>query len=79
MIQGCPGAARMKGTPEIHVKTCPECGKEIEIFSVDTHTQCVCGFIAYNQTQNCIAWCAYARECVGDEIYEMFMGGNKAG
>jgi len=74
MIANCPGAARLKGTPEIEVKTCPECGVEIEIFSVDTHEQCRCGFIAYNESQNCVKWCAYARECVGDEIYEKFVG-----
>jgi len=69
----CPGAANIKGTPEIKIKICPECGREIEIFSVDTHMQCECGFIAYNELQNCIKWCVHARECVGDEMYEKFM------
>jgi hypothetical protein len=41
------------------------CGREIEIFSVDTHVVCECGFVAYNDTQSCIRWCRYARECVG--------------
>jgi hypothetical protein len=69
----CPGAANLKGTPKIKLKICPECKKEIEIFSVDTHAECECGFIAYNDSQSCIKWCAYAKECVGDEIYEKFM------
>ena len=73
-IKGCPGAAHLKGTPEIIVKICPECGRELELFSPDTHVQCECGFIAYNDTQNCIRWCAYAKECVGEEVYEKFMG-----
>ena len=72
MINGCPGAAVFKGAQELKIKVCPECGEEIEIFSRDTHTQCKCGFTAYNDSQNCIKWCAYARECVGDEIYEKF-------
>ena len=73
-IQGCPASAKIKGTPEIILKTCPECEKEIEIFTSDPHGQCECGFIAYNDTQKCIAWCKHARECVGDEIYERFFG-----
>ena len=74
--KGCPAAAKLKGTPEIILKTCPECGREIEIFSTDPHGQCECGFIAYNDTQNCIMWCDYARKCVGDEIYEKFAQAN---
>lgn len=72
MLNGCPGVGGLRGTPTIAVKTCPECGREIEIFSVDTHVVCKCGFIVYNDTQTCIKWCAYARECVGDEIYDKF-------
>ncbi|MDR0469445.1 MAG: hypothetical protein LBH09_05675 [Peptococcaceae bacterium] len=73
MLSGCPGAAMLRGAPSIKIKICPECGREIEIFSIDTHIVCECGFIAYNDTQSCIQWCAYARECVGDTIYNAFM------
>jgi len=72
----CPGAQRLR-VPEIIEKTCPECGREIEIFSNQTHTQCECGFIAYNDAQSCIKWCAHARECVGDEIYNRFKNNEK--
>jgi hypothetical protein len=71
---GCPGAASLRGTPTITEKICPECGREIEIFSIDTHVVCECGFVAYNDTQSCLKWCVHARECVGDELYERFMG-----
>ena len=71
-MTGCPGAARLK-TPDIIEKICPECGRLIELFTIDTHMLCECGFIAYNDTQNCIKWCAYARKCVGDEIYDKFL------
>jgi hypothetical protein len=50
----------------------PKCGREIEIFSREPCAVCECGFIAYNDTQSCIKWCAYARECVGGEIYDKF-------
>jgi hypothetical protein len=73
MLNKCPGAAGLRGTPTMAEKTCPQCGNIIEIFSVDTHVVCECGFVAYNDTQSCIKWCAYARECVGEEIYDRFM------
>jgi hypothetical protein len=54
-------------------KKCPECNRGIEIFSIDTHVVCDCGFIAYNDEQSCLQWCAYASACVGEEIYEKYM------
>jgi hypothetical protein len=70
VMSGCPGAASLKGAQKITVKICPECGKEIEIFSRDTHVICECGFIAYNNAQSCIKWCKHALECVGVEVYD---------
>ena len=72
MTTGCPGAASLKGAREIKLKTCPECGAEIEIFSGDISSACRCGFIAYADTPSCVMWCARARECVGDAIYEEY-------
>ena len=72
MASGCPGAGAFKGAQELKIKECPECGREIEMFSRDTHNICECGFVAYNDAQTCIRWCAHARACVGDEIYEKF-------
>jgi len=74
MTDGCPGSVGIKGTPTLKVKICPECGNEIELFSGDPCAVCAkCGFTAYNDEQSCIMWCAKARECVGDEVYERFM------
>ncbi len=69
----CPGAGNIKGTPTLKVKQCPGCGKEIELFSTDPAVTCSCGFVAYNDIVSCISWCALARECVGDEVYEQYM------
>ncbi|MCL2813141.1 MAG: hypothetical protein FWD23_00930 [Oscillospiraceae bacterium] len=77
MKNGCPGAAALKGAQKLKIKICPECGGEIEIFSKDVCGECKCGFVAYNDSQNCIQWCAYAKECVGDEIYEKFTKKNE--
>ena len=29
--------------------------------------------MAYNDTLSCVQWCEYARQCVGDEMYEQMM------
>ena len=48
IMQGC--MARPK-TPTIIEKVCPQCGHEIELFSIDTEMACEhCGFVAYNDT-----------------------------
>lgn len=55
----------------IEEKICPQCGGEIEIFSVDAEARCEkCGFTVYNDTMSCVQWCRHAKECVGEELYE---------
>ena len=71
MFEGCQGKPR---TPTIHEKTCPRCGQIIELFSIDTEVPCDnCGFVAYNDTLSCVQWCKYAKQCVGEEMYEKMM------
>ena len=71
LMDSCQGKPR---TPTIIEKTCPRCGAEIEMFSIDTEVACEnCGFVAYNDTLSCVQWCQYARQCVGDEMYEHMM------
>ena len=70
IMEGCQGN---KGV-QIFEKTCPKCGHEIEIFSIDTEAVCEnCGTKIYNDALNCVQWCQYARKCVGDEMYEHLM------
>jgi len=55
-------------------RICPQCGNVIELFSVDTEVACdKCGFVAYNDTLSCVQWCQYAKQCVGEEMYEAMM------
>ena len=71
ILEGCQGKPR---TPELILKKCPRCGAEIEMFTVDTEMACEnCGFVVYNDTLSCVQWCKYARECVGDAMYEHMM------
>lgn len=70
IMEGCQGKPQIK----IMEKTCPQCGCEVEIFSIDTQVACEnCGFVIYNDTLSCVQWCKYARKCVGDEMYEHLM------
>ena len=69
MVMGCPGTFNVK-TPTLKIKKCPECGADVELFSIDVSLKCEkCGFTVYNDLQSCIQWCKYANECVGEEIY----------
>lgn len=69
MLGGCHGADRLK-RPTLEEKTCPECGNIIELFSTDTEMACdQCGFIAHNNIRSCVAWCKYAKLCVGEDLY----------
>ena len=71
IMVGCQAKPR---TPTIIEKICPQCGNEIELFSVDTQMPCEhCGFVAYNDTLSCVQWCAHAKQCVGEEMYEQMM------
>ena len=73
----CPGAARLR-QPTIEEKVCPVCGNSIEMFSTDVTATCdQCGFIAYNDAQNCIEWCKYAKQCIGEELYNKLMEGKR--
>ena len=71
IMQGCQAKPR---TPTIIEKVCPQCGHEIELFSIDTKMPCEhCGFVAYNDTLSCVQWCQHAKACVGEEVYEKMM------
>ena len=39
MFEQCPGANNIR-TPTIELKTCPQCGAEIEMFSSDMQLDC---------------------------------------
>lgn len=70
-FSGCQSKSKEISLTE---KICPNCGNVIEVFSVDTQVACdQCGFVAYNDTLSCVQWCKYARQCVGDEMYESLM------
>lgn len=71
ILEGCQSKSKEISIEE---RICPQCGHEIEIFSVDTEAACEhCGFVIYNDQLSCVQWCKYGRQCVGDRMYENMM------
>ncbi len=80
MISDCPGAQRFKQpTPE--TITCWFCQGELEIWTDEFQTTCPkCKKIVTRPgEQCCLDWCAYARECVGDEVYNRYLKSRSGG
>jgi rRNA maturation protein Nop10 len=70
MIYQCPGNINMR-TPTIKLKKCPQCGEEVELFSIDMKVDCpACGQPVYNNINSCIDYCEYAEKCLGTETYQ---------
>ena len=80
MITGCPGAERFK-KPHPEEIECPFCGTTVEIWTDELSAVCPgCKKdVPRDLGQCCIGWCAYARECVGDELYRKYMERKKQG
>ena len=71
LLSGCQSKSREVTLTE---KTCPRCGAEIEIASIDAEAACdKCGFVIYNDALSCVQWCQYARSCVGEKRYAQLM------
>lgn len=70
MLYKCPGADNVR-TPTIKIKKCPQCGGEVELFSIDMKIDCPsCGQTVFNNANSCIDYCRYAEECLGKEKYQ---------
>lgn len=71
LYSGCQSKSKEISIAE---KICPQCGNPVEVFSTDTEVVCdKCGFVIYNDMLSCVQWCKYARQCVGDAMYEQMM------
>jgi DNA-directed RNA polymerase subunit RPC12/RpoP len=67
----CPGAENIR-TPIPEYIECPNCGKEVEIFSDELKARCYnCKKIVYKEnTSSCIEWCKFASKCIGESKYK---------
>lgn len=72
----CPGAKKIK-YPEPRVLRCPFCGTEVEIWTDEIKTVCPdCKNEVFypKKDLNCLEWCKYAKECVGEKRYKKLQG-----
>jgi hypothetical protein len=70
----CPGQDGRDLKVSTH--TCSYCGGEVEMFSDETRVKCPsCGeYVCKEQLPSCVAWCAKARECLGEERWAALKG-----
>ena len=76
MDNSCPGSRTIR-EPRPESMNCPNCGKEVEIWTDELKATCRnCGTkVLRAQQASCIEWCPHAKECVGPEVYERLMAG----
>lgn len=69
----CPGSSSLRRDITLTIKTCPQCGADVELFSIDKKIACdKCGFVVFNSIQSCVQWCRYAEQCMGAEVVAQF-------
>lgn len=70
----CPGSSFLK-QPKPELFSCPSCGTEVEIWSDEAMIACPsCGTDVFRTggSQSCLDWCAFAKECVGEEKFKTY-------
>ncbi len=74
MISNCPGSQKFK-QPQPEIVKCGSCGEEIEIWTDEIKAVCPkCkNAVIREQGASCLDWCRYAKECVGDDIYNSYI------
>ena len=74
MVVKCPGSQRFS-MPSPEIIRCQYCGGEVEIWTDETKAACPkCKKkITRPEGQNCLDWCKYAKECVGERLYDKYM------
>ncbi len=73
----CPGSKDIKSPKPEEIK-CRHCGAEVEIWSDETETKCKqCGNVNSRLIgPTCLDWCAFAKECVGEDKYRRIKSGS---
>lgn len=69
----CPGAERVRASFPDEVPCA--CGRKVEMWPDEGEARCAgCGrTVKRDMPPACIEWCAAARECVGDKLYERYL------
>lgn len=75
MIFECPGSQRFK-QPQPEEIRCSICGKELEIWTDEFKIicpNCKNEVLRLPEGGSCLDWCRYAKECVGDKLYDQYL------
>ncbi len=69
----CPGSGSFT-QPKPDVVACPGCGSDVEIWSDEATGQCAtCSRVVIRtETQSCVDWCRFARNCLGDQKFKEY-------
>jgi hypothetical protein len=74
----CPGSKTLR-EPMPEEYPCPRCGTVVEIWSDEVRRKCpACGMLvarADPAQASCAEWCAAARQCLGDAVYDQWLRG----
>ena len=75
----CPGSDKFRQPIPEQVK-CPICKEEVEIWSDDAKAECYkCKTtVKREMQQNCLDWCKYAKECIGEVAYKKYSSNKTA-
>lgn len=70
----CPGS-QVFSQPQPEEIKCPYCASEVEIWTDEVRAICSkCKkAVLREQMQSCLDWCRYAKECVGENIYNKYL------
>ncbi len=74
----CPGSQDIK-SPSPEEIECRKCGASVEIWTDEAETTCKsCGSaVTRILGPTCIDWCAFAKECVGEDKYRKIKTGGR--
>lgn len=72
-MKRCPGSMTFT-QPKPELVKCPGCGAEVEIWSDEATGACEkCSkTVIRNETQSCVDYCKYARECLGGDKFKQY-------
>ncbi|MCM8798395.1 MAG: HD domain-containing protein [Candidatus Omnitrophica bacterium] len=75
MVFECPGSQRFR-QPQPEEIRCSHCGKELEIWTDEVKVicpNCKNEVLRLPEEASCLDWCRYAKECVGDKLYNQYL------
>jgi len=74
MSYKCPGSQNFSQPKPENIK-CPSCSADVEIWTDEIKATCPkCNKDILRQAeQSCLDWCKFAKECVGDALFDKYM------